>query len=392
MSVSVSDILPLVKDYSRNQNLDTARGIRAINSAIQFVKAQISLPGHESEYTFKFFDDQYFYPVPDDFNEPISLRYVDDRFNREHRFTFVPGELLFERVKAKTFNTRLWGTYYGTGAPQLMVLAKNKMAPILIDSFDSQTTITWVASGDTSGLTYDTYTKKEGAASLSFDTLVNVANYAGLIGSQAATDYSQMQNVGHFRLWVFIPEVTDFTSVSLKWGSDNSDYYIQTATEQEDGTAFEIGWNAIDLPWDNTAIEVGNCNPSAITFLEIDLNYDPSFSVPISDWRVDYLRIGAPDSMTMSYYVNRVGVNVSGSPIVNVSAIDDTFLFGDIDPALMQLVAVQAAVILNPQILVDDKAVRQIYTDFTTLYKRNYPRKKVNNLMSDPSVSQTSGR
>ena len=386
--VEVNDVFASVKDYARNQNLDLARGIRVINSAVNFIKAQISLPGQEREEDFEFFDDQNFYVVPSGFAEPISLRFDNDRYNQNNRFHFRPGELLFERVKNTTSGTRLWGTYYGTGVPQLMILAKNNTASIPIDTFDSETTVTWTATDDASNISYDPYTKKEGAASLAFDTAVNVANRASLTGSMAATDWSSVEDIGHFRLWVDLPTTTDFTSISINWGTGVGDYLKRTVTTQRDGSAFVAGWNEIDLPWDASVVQVGSPDLTALTYLKLDFDYEAGF-VPQINWRVDYLRIGVPDEMRMNYYTTYVGKTAGGTLITTLTASSDVLLFGDIDPGLKELVALQAAIILNPQILVEDKSVRQMYSDFTMLYKRMYPRKKTNNLMADPTTSRT---
>lgn len=393
--VKVNDVIPLVKNYSRNQNLSDTRAIQSINTAITFVKGQISLPGHESEDEFLFFEDQTFYPAPVDFSEPIFLRYAKEKYNRDRRFEFRPGELLFERIKDKAwhhFGTRLWGYYYGTGVPQIMVIARNKKASILIDSFQNQSNFTWVGGGDATNLRYDPYTvaNDDLTDSLAFDVDTNVFQRASIIGTGFPMDFTSAQNQGHFRLDVDLPEVTDFTSISINWGSDMGNYFKQTVTTQRDGTPFQVGWNKIDLPWVPTITQIGSPNVQQIGYIELDFDYTNAFAVPALSFYLNNLNLVLPDEMKMSYYTTHVAVNLSGTPIVTLSATSDVFLFGDIDASLMELLALQAAVILNPQILVDDKSVRQLYMDFATLAKRQYPKKKINNLMADPLISRTS--
>lgn len=393
--IQVNDVLNLTKNYARNQNLDTTRGIQVINTAMQFVKSQISLPGHESEDTFLFFEDQTFYPAPSDFGEPIFLRYEKEKYNRDRRFEFRPGELLFEKIRDKAWHrdgTRLWGYYYGTGVPQIMVIARNKKASILIDSFDYKTNVSWIGGGDAVNLHYDPYTFVEGTgASLAFDVVANVANRASLIGTALSPfDFSSVQNVGHFRVAVYLPSTTDFDSVSLNWGSDNANYFKQVVTTQNNAVPFVVGWNYLDLPWDGTQTQIGSPNIQQMSYFQLDYDYTAGFSAPAYSFRADNLQIIVPDTMKMSYYTTHVAVSITGTPLVTLQATSDVFLFGTVDPALMELVALQAAVILNPQILVDDKSVRQLYADFTTLYKRTYPKKKINNLMADPLITRTS--
>lgn len=397
MPIQVNDVIPLVRNYARNQNADTSRVIQTINTAMQFVKSQVSLPGHESEDEFLFFHEQTFYPVPSDFGEPIFLRFAHEKHNRNRRFEFKPGELLFEHIHNKAWSrwwgTRLWGMYYGTGTPQLMVITRNTKASILIDSFNYQNNFSWVAGGDTTNLHYDpntVYDDDENTASLSFDVAANVNQRASIIGTAfSPMDFTSAQNQGHFRVKVFLPQITDFTSISVNWGSDNANYFKQTVSLQQDGTAFVLGWNKLDLPWDSTVIQVGSPNIQQIKYMDLDFDYTVAFAVPITGFYVNNLCIEIPDKMKMNYYTTNNGVTIGGTPVVTLTATSDVFLFGTADAGLMQLVALQAAVILNPQILVDDKSVRQLYSDFSTLAKRQYPKKKINNLMADPLISST---
>lgn len=383
-NVTVANVLALLKDYSRNQNLTDARGIRTIDSATDIVFAEFGIPAQEKEYVFDYFEDQQVISAPSDFMEPISLRYQEDEQNKGQRFSFRPTELLFERQKHTDAFTRLWGQYNAAGLNQIYVLSKNTVAGISLESFDSNI---WTVGGDAINASIDTNIKKEGNGSLKFDVDVSasVLDRASLEYTISSVDMTTMQDVGHFKLWVYIPNITNFSSISMNWGT-STDYYKSTVTTQEDGSAFEIGWNQISCPWLDATV-VGTPNPAAVTYLKLDFDYTAAY-VDTQSFRVDYLRLSVPDKLIMTYYSTMRGKNNSNTAIDVFGATTDYFTFTD--PSVKQLIAIQAAILLNPQLLVDDQAILRTYKKLTTLFQRKYPKKKTNNLLFDPKIAKTS--
>lgn len=387
MATPVSEVYSLVKDYVRNQNLDSTRAIRAIDSSADFVFSHLGIPGQEKEYSFDFFEDQSRYPIPTGYGEPIWMRYEDDTLNRNRRFTFKNGELLFERIDAVSSDTRLWGTYFADTNPQLIVIAKNSVSSMILDSCDS--TDGWAASLDASNLHVDPYTKEEGVASLAFD----ISNPAGgndrarLTKTISAQDWSTYIDIASFRVRYYLQDNT-ITSLSFNWGNSVSVYYKSTVTTQADGSAFVVGWNILAFPWIG-ATQVGTVDTTAITSYWIDLDYDDTFAGGTS-YRIDDIRLSVPDRLINTYYTTYKAKTSLGVNIQTITALTDVFNFGSFDPAIKQIIALYAAVIINPQILVNDASVRKLYQDFTTLFMKKYPKKRTNNLLVEPNVARTS--
>lgn len=391
MAVAISDIISKIKDFARNQNLEIERIIRAVDSASSFVLNQLGVPGYELEYTFDFDEEQNFYQLPAGFGEVISLRYEDDSLNKDGRFTYRTAEYLFERIETASADTRLFGVYSAKGAWQLVVLAKNSVASFPLDSFDYDNDTNWVASNDAENISDDNYTYKEGSGSLRFDVNVSLSglNRATLKRTVTAQDFYSQKDVGHFKCWVYLPTVTNFTSISFSWGSDASNYYKATTTAQEDGSAFEVGWNKLDFAWSD-ATQIGSPNDREITFYQFDFDYTADFE-SVNNFRIDYLRLNVPDKMILQYYTKYKGKDNSGNYITNFSAVTDTFLFGDFNPEIAEMIALHSAVILNPQILVDDQYVRKLYQEYYTIFVKRFPRKRAMNFLFDPKIARTSG-
>jgi len=391
MSVAISDVAPLIRDYSRNQFLTDARVFRVATTAIRFLKEHMGLPGHEREHTFNFFDDDITFSLPTDWGEAISIRFDDDQLNSQQRFTYKPVEFLFERVKAVDMTTRLWGVYGAGGTLVAYVLAKNSTSGATIDTFDANDDTNWVASLDATNLHTDNLLFKEGAASLAFDVDVsssgsNRATITSVANKIGPFDLSALEDISYFKCWVYLPTVTSFTSISFTWGSSASNYWKQTVTAQEDGSAFKVGWNELSFQW-NGATPSGSPDSTSVSYYVFDFDYAGAFA-DADGFHIDFLRVEKPDVMISTYYTTHVGKTSAGTYLDTFSATTDVFLFTD--PSLMELVALEAAKIVNPTLLVDDAAFKALYTDFWTLYSRKYPKKFLQSLRAEPRTARTS--
>jgi hypothetical protein len=353
--------------------------------------SHMGLPGYEREYTFDFDETTQIYAGPTDLMEALTMRYEDDTGNKRGKFTQKPGELLFPRIKRTGTDTRLYGIYRAAGSNQIIVLAKNLKASILIDSFDVDNDTTWTASNDATNVADDTVNFKEGSGSLKFDVDVSLSgnDRATLRRTVTSQDLSAYQDLGHFKIKTFIPSITNLTSFSIQWESSSGNYWKQTVTTQEDGSAFAANaWNDLDFDWDG-ATQVGTPDVHAIVNYQLDIDYGAGY-VDQSNFRFDYLRLVSPDTIIMTYYTLYKGENNSGTALYDFTATTDVFRFDDFDTSIKELVALEASVLLNPQLLVDDTSVRRAYQEFTFLFSKRYPRKRGNNLLTEPEIARTS--
>jgi len=389
-TITVNDIYQLVKDYSRNTNLDESQAIRAINSACDFVFTQFGLPSQEKEYEFDFDEDQLTYSLPDSFGEAISLRFKDDSLNKYGRFSMRPVEYLYERANKISKDTRLFGIDSATGTWRLWVLGMNSISKLQIDSFDSNNSINWTASNDAENISDDTNTYKEGNGSMAFDInpAVSGLNRATLTRTNQSFDLKPYQDIGHFKCWVYLPNVTNFTSISFSWGSSASDYYKQTVTTQEDGTAFTVGWNKVDFPWKG-AIQVGSPNLYGINRIWFDFDYTAAYTGGVN-YRIDYLRINVPDTMILTYYIKYKGTDSGGTTYLeNFTSLTDKLLIGNFDVGLTNLIAIYASLLIKPQLLQESNWIEKQLELFSKTYQRKYPRKRANNLVAIPNLPIT---
>lgn len=178
---------------------------------------------------------------------------------------------------------------------------------------------TWAASGNASNLTVDELEYKEGTAALNFDaagTSLILTN-----STLTAQDYSELKNKSHMLVWVYLPSITNFSSIGLRWGSSASAYWEKTETRPAGQRALQAGWNLFAFRW-ASATETGSPDAAAVGYLRIALTY--SSSVTATDFRVDDIRIGKEVQMELDYYSLAMVKDASGSYQLEFNADDVT--------------------------------------------------------------------
>lgn len=215
----------------------------------------------------------------------------------------------------------------------LVVNHQSKYQPDLVASFDSITADggTWAAdavNSDATNVTADIYEYKQGSASLNFDILVaQSANNRATISNTAVNsmDLTQYNNLAAWVFWVYIPDVTYTTSVSLYWGSSSTAYWSASATTDINGNPFVAGWNRIGILW-SSATMTSTPNVAAITYIRFDVNFGASQS-NATDYRIDDLTIVRPENLTFLYTSWYVGTTSAGTPITAFTTTTDVPYF-----------------------------------------------------------------
>jgi hypothetical protein len=99
---------------------------------------------------------------------------------------------------------------------------------------------------------------------------------------------------------MYIPSVTELSSIELRWGSSSSDYYSKTATVQADGSPLAQGWNFIEIDANGATI-TGTLIDTAIDYLAVKVNYTASYTDQ-TGFRIENLTIYLPQAMKLAYF------------------------------------------------------------------------------------------
>ncbi len=200
----------------------------------------------------------------------------------------------------------------------------NRKVPVT--DFDSLTSGggTWVVDStgsDATNLTQDINEFKQGTASLNFDVDVSQSgnDLATIYNPNVATaDLTANEDLASYLFDVYIPDVTNFTSITLFWGSDKSatpataaNFWSATVTTDIDGNAFTDGWNEIKIDW-SASTRTGSPDVTAILYYQVDYNYTGS-QIDDTDFRIDDLRLANPEDLIFHYSSFFVGTDSAGT-------------------------------------------------------------------------------
>jgi hypothetical protein len=128
---------------------------------------------------------------------------------------------------------------------------------------------------------------------------------------------------------VFLQDVADFTSITLKVGSSSSDYITGSITTDYLGNALVSGWNRCSLVWNGSTTVVGTLDTSAFDYLQVTIAYSSNPST-VSN-RIENFFISENIPVVMEYYTHFMVTDISSGTkeqtFTDSSATGDTTLW-----------------------------------------------------------------
>lgn len=393
--ITFKEVTDNVADYLQNYTattIDKGNIKRATNRAFEYVQARLGLPSDIDTFDFEYYQDTKFYDCPDAFNELIQLYYNTDQSDitvdmntPAHRWNICKDTEILRSTGGVNFssgyqwngpsNNRVAVTRIN-GKTQLLVQGTNSNGIQNINSFDTTTGLTF--SSDITNQTTDSNIKKQGNASVKFD--ISAGETSSSISMNGNWNIQNaITNVAAYRVYIYFPttlSTTDITSVQLRLTSTTGNYYTITSTDQVDGSAWASGaWSWLNFPLDSLTT-TGSPDSQSITSIEIIFNH--ADTITVSNMRIDYLYLVTPDYLTCSYYSFYKGTDSAGTT-KKVLLTEDTDIcsFGAVAPALIDPIALRAAMKLWPQMRSDTNFWNMYKSDFEEtikLYSRTFPR------------------
>lgn len=310
MSVLLSELLVELNEKVRSPvsgSLDNTKRVRGLNRTLEDLQDYADWDFTKRTKTFYFIDGVYEYSLQNyigctcqdndgsssilDFKNAYDLRPIS------YPDQSLTGNRDVKEVRENIRRNRFIGEY----APDngLLVVNYPRQVSGVLHNCDSLTADgTWAASGNASNLTLDQQTFKEGNGALNFD--VSAGTSLILTNSTfTAKNYEALQNKSHIIMWVYLPTITNFTSIRLRWGSSSTAYWEKTETVPAGQTTLKAGWNLFAFRW-ASATETSSPDVTAIDYLQIVLTY--SGSTTATDFRIDDIRIGKEVEMELDYY------------------------------------------------------------------------------------------
>lgn len=310
MSVPLSELLAELPEVTRNSTsgaLDNTKRARALNRILQDLQNYGDLDPTKRTKTFYLIDGVTEYSLQNyvgcecydndgtteilDFKNPYDLRPIGTSEK------FLNGPVNVKEVRSNIRRNRFLNEYGIDN--DLLVVGYPKQTSAQIHNCDSLTANgTWAASSDATNLTIDTVTFDEGNGSLNFD--VSAGTSLVLTNSTfSSIDLEDLQNISHLTMKVWLPTITNFTSIRVRLGSSSGAYWEKTETVPAGNASLRVGKNTFAFRW-ASATETGTPDYSAVDYIQIVITY--SSSTTDTDFRIDDIRIGKETEMELDYY------------------------------------------------------------------------------------------
>ena len=255
------------------------------------------------------FSDVYDYAAPSD----LKGNKVIDIFVQANRY---PGDMMQQKYnrdfdKDKSFQlSQNFTIKFNSGAKSLRISNPRLNEGVVLSMAESTTgNGTWAASGDASTLTDDNIYFVDGAGSLKFNLATSGSSGVLTNSTLNALDLTDYQNQAYLFLYTYLPTGSDFTSVTLKWGTDASNYWSLAATTTQEGLAFQNGWNLLSYAW-ASATQTGTPTITDIGYLEVTWAYNGTAQTAV---RLNDIRCVNGTIMNIEYYSKFLFRNASTS-------------------------------------------------------------------------------
>lgn len=364
-----------------------------MNASLDYLRSLVDIPEAEKTQALSpaLFTDVVLYTPPTDLygDSILDIRPLVElpyqRINNQQQ-RMTPTE--FNNNLIGDHHDRKWAIEYNQGDKYFRILnsLEGRTLNIMVNNCDSYNgNGTWTA--DTSGsdantVATDNVNYFEGSGSVSFNITVgqSVNNYATIYNpSLNATDISNT-NDPYLLFYVYLPSITNFTSVTMYAGSDTSatpstkaNYYAFTATTQFDGSAFVVGRNLIGVKR-SLATETGSVNDAAISYLELRLSYAGTYTSQ-TGVLLDAVIFREGQIYEIRYFTNSMVESAAGVAKQYFTADDDITIWNP-DTELLYMDIAAGYLAPNTGDFMTGKNFREVAMESVMRYKSRYPQER----------------
>lgn len=315
MSTTLSYLNTVINDRRRETGTSSVDmstvGFRAINSTLQIWNEVHDWPWTIQKINFNYNAGIDAYPldtIVPDFKYPLTLKFYKPN-NKISEFVMVSplrfdSAYLFTRRFAIDVSGRLQTlrckSIDGNSASINTATAYNQNG-------------TWIGASAISTVTTDNYEGFGLPTSTSFvfnGTTGTLTNDGNTYSTFCPVDLRSYNNRSNLYFDINFGSVTNLTSLTLKWGTDSSNYYQATATTDYLGNAFTTGWIRIKIPW-SSPTQVGTPTDQTTNYLQLTVTCSGSTNLGIV--RVQNFFVSENVPLTLTYYSTSMVQTSSGT-------------------------------------------------------------------------------
>jgi len=180
----------------------------------------------------------------------------------------------------------------------------------------------WVLFGDGTNLTKDSDNYVKGSGCINWDISDAGGTTAGIQHTSLDTyDVSAYKTNGSIFVWAYISSTTNLTNFIIRVGSSSSAYYYITITTNNEGNAFETGWNLLRFDFINKST-TGTPDDDACDYCVLYMTKDAG-KVSETDYRFDNIVMKIGNHYDVIFYSKYGWQNSSGTWLENATTTTD---------------------------------------------------------------------
>ena len=204
-------------------------------------------------------------------------------------------------------------------------LSKAINGHIVLATMDSLTVgQTVTGSGDVENLTTNTLEYVAGKAAVQFGLSGATGSGTIQIVMPNTIDLTTLEDLGAVFSMIQFPDADRLTSIEVRWGSDDSNYWSETVTAPSDRTAFlDAVWSMIRADWANSS-QTGSPDVTAVN--TISLVYTYTAGTALANCRVDNIITALGKAYEAVYYSKYLFKGADGTYKEVSTADEDTIL------------------------------------------------------------------
>ena len=370
----ITEVNTIVGDSSTDR-ISTAERLQSISEATIWVQEELANDLQNYTYSVDYYDTINYYKVTSDIAD--LLEGGDLRRSKELQdfsFTHKSSRELAEDI-GQSSSESSWTIERRDTDTFLGINHFSEHTAKQVAGFNSLTADggTWTideTNSDATNLTIDSEEFEEGTACLNFDLDVSQSanNRATIINSTYnSSNWAEYEDLAAHILRAYVPDVTNFTSFTVYWGTDSSNYWSATTTTDIGGAAWADGWNRFKVNWAD-ATATGTPDEEDIGWLRVDFNYGAGQGDD-TDFRLDDWKVVRPEELTYHYITYKVGVDNTGTDIFKFSATTDVPYFSGMYDNVIYPVAHKAASLIFKNLRLKEESVDE-YNEATQALKR----------------------
>lgn len=313
--MTVQDIIDLANSYisdTSNDRLTETQRLDAVTEATAWLLEELGNEHMVNKEEIEFLDTVDWYKL--DAQVPTLLTTGDVRLKHDHDVDFTKFDI--RAFETMTVNRPAYAIerYNGDTFLGIKMPMKNQSKDIIAYNKNDPNTYTGI---NASNILKEDYSVK-------FDMTATGQSSTGIETTISAVDLSSFNSLGRLVFEIEIPDITDVTSVSLRFGSNlTSDYYLGTVTQDINGHNLAEGLNIIKIPWEDLT-QVGT--PGDLNEWRVNLNHETT--KPLTQGiKVSDLRITLPTFVNFKYIFWHVGEDASGTQITEFTDLTDVPFF-----------------------------------------------------------------